>query len=80
MRTLTGKVVSVKMANTAVVVVERLIKHPIYHKQMQRTKKFHAHNELKLAVGDTVTIGEIKPVSKTKNWKVIEKVNLHGTA
>ncbi len=71
---------STKMAQTAVVVVNRLIKHPIYHKQMRRSKKFHAHNELKLAVGDVVKIGETKPRSRTKNWRVIEVVNKNGTA
>ena len=47
---------------------------------MRRSKKFHADNELKLTLGDVVKIGEIKPMSKTKNWKVIEIVNKNGTA
>jgi small subunit ribosomal protein S17 len=80
MRTLNGKIISIKMNQTVVVLTERLIKHPIYHKQLRRSKKYHAHAEQKLAVGDEVKIGEIKPMSKTKTWKVIEVTKKYGTA
>jgi small subunit ribosomal protein S17 len=80
MRTLNGKIVSTKMNQTVVVLVERLIKHPTYHKQLRRSKKYHAHNELIVTTGDEVVIGEIKPMSKTKTWKVIEIVKKYGTA
>ena len=82
MRTLSGKIISIKMNQTVVVLTERLVKHPIYHKQQRRSKKYHAHTELKLGVklgvGDEVKIGETKPISKTKTWKVIELIKKHG--
>ena len=74
MRVVTGKIVSDKMDKTVVVEAGRLVVHPKYHKRMKRTQKFHAHNELGVKVGDTVKIAEVKPVSATKSWKVIEKI------
>ncbi len=74
MRIVTGKVVSDKMAKTVVVEVGRLVVHPKYHKRIKRTQKFHAHNELGAKTGDTVKIAEVKPISRTKSWKVVEKI------
>ena len=66
-RTATGSVVSNKMNKTITVLVERRIKHPLYGKYIRRSKKFHAHDpENACQEGDTVTIVEIKPMSKTR--------------
>jgi len=74
MKKFTGLVTSTKMNKTASVVVVRLKVHPIYKKRMKMKKKFHAHNELGVKVGDRVIIGETKPMSKTKNWRILEVV------
>ncbi len=74
-KTRIGTVVSTKMDKTIVVAVERRTAHPIYGKQMLRTKKFHAHDEDGQARdGDTVRIMETRPLSKTKRWRLIEVV------
>ena len=68
-RTATGSVVSNKMDKTITVLVERRIKHPIYGKNIRRSKKFHADDpENKCREGDLVTIVETQPMSKTKTW------------
>ena len=70
-RTLVGRVVSDKMQETATVLVERRVKHPMYGKVMVRSKKYHAHNEGNAAkAGDLVEIVETRPVSRTKTWAV----------
>jgi small subunit ribosomal protein S17 len=72
---LTGKVVSIKMTKTVVVMVERKFRHPVYHKVIVRHKKYKAHNEkLDLKLGDVVKIEETKPISKDKHFIVIEKL------
>ncbi len=75
---LTGKVVSDKMDKTIVVLVERLVKHPLYKKYIKRHKKFLAHDEdNSCSIGDKVMITESRPLSKTKKFritKVIERV------
>jgi small subunit ribosomal protein S17 len=73
-RSVTGKVVSNKMDKTIVVLVERKIKHPKYGKYIKKSTKLHAHTELDIQIGDIVRIHEIKPMSKTKSWKVLEVV------
>jgi small subunit ribosomal protein S17 len=71
----TGTVVSDKMDKTVVVIVERRYAHPLYRKQVTRTKKYHAHDEANDAhVGDVVRIVETRPLSKTKRWRVVEIV------
>ena len=70
-RTLTGRVVSDKMAKTVTVLVERRVKHPLYGKFVTRTKKYHAHDENgEFHDGDLVEIEECRPLSKTKAWRV----------
>ncbi len=72
---LTGTVVSDKMTNTVVVEVERRIVHPLYKKRIKITKKYSADtNGIASAVGDFVKIEETVPMSKTKHFKVIEKI------
>jgi len=74
-RTLTGRVVSDKMAKTVTVMVERRVKHPLYGKVITRSKKYHAHDEQnEYHEGDLVTIEECRPLAKTKAWRVIELV------
>lgn len=72
-KTRIGVVVSDKMNKTAVVAVERLVKHPTYKKYIKRTSKFKAHDEKnECKVGDKVKIIETRPLSKTKRWRVVE--------
>ena len=67
----TGVVVSDKMDKTVVVVVERRYAHPLYGKQVTRSKKYHAHDENnEYHIGDTVRITETRPLSKLKRWRV----------
>ena len=74
-RTLIGRVVSDKMEKTVTVLIERQVMHPVIGKVVRRTRKYHAHNEGNEAkTGDTVTIVECRPISKTKAWKVAKLV------
>ena len=74
-KTKTGVVVSNKMEKTVVVNVDRTLPHPRYGKVITRGKKFYAHNENEqLQIGDKVVITETKPLSKTKRWRVVSKV------
>jgi|TARA_B110000046_G_scaffold165450_1_gene181764 small subunit ribosomal protein S17 len=74
-RLVTGKVVSNKMDKTITVLIERREKHPVYGKYMTRSSKIHAHDESnQCGVGDTVTVAESRPLSKTKTWKLLEVV------
>lgn len=71
----TGVVVSDRAEKTVTVIVERRFAHPLYGKQMKRTKKYHAHDETnEYRVGDTVSIMETRPLSKTKRWRVVELI------
>lgn len=70
-----GVVVSAKMAKTVVVAVERLVQHPMYRKTVRRTSTFMAHDEQGARPGDTVRIGETRPLSRNKRWRVLEVVN-----
>jgi len=75
-KTLMGMVVSDKMDKTAVIAVEDYKKHPVYNKIMKRTKKYKAHDEENSCkVGDKVKIMETRPLSKDKNWRVVEIVD-----
>jgi len=68
-----GKVVSNKMEKSIVVAVERKVKHPMYGKFVKKTTKFMAHDEKnECGIGDTVSIMETRPLSKNKNWRLIE--------
>ncbi len=75
-RTEVGRVLSNKMQQSATVIVERRVKHPMYGKYVRRSKKYHVHDaENVLNIGDVVQIKECRPISKTKSWtldKVIE--------
>jgi len=68
-----GVVVSTKMDKSIVVAVKRKVKHPIYGKFINKTKKLMAHDEENTCnVGDTVRISETRPLSKNKAWRLIE--------
>ncbi|MEN8168619.1 MAG: 30S ribosomal protein S17 [Pseudomonadota bacterium] len=78
-RTVTGRVISDKMDKSITVVVERKVAHPIYGKYVKRSTKLHAHDEQnECNEGDTVSIEECRPISKSKSWrlvKVLEKAS-----
>ena len=68
-RTLTGRVVSIKMQKSITVLVERRVRHPVYGKYMTKSSKIHAHDEENQCnLGDVVRLRESKPISKTKTW------------
>lgn len=78
---LIGKVISTKMQKTITVLIERYVKHPMYHKRYKKTTKIHAHDEKSAAkLGDTVAIQETRPLSKTKAFRLLKIVtkNLQG--
>jgi small subunit ribosomal protein S17 len=82
-KTKTGQVVSDKMDKTIVVAVENLVEHPLYKKRVRRTRKFQAHDERNEAhAGDVVRIGETRPISKNKTWRLLEIIRRadHTTA
>ena len=68
-----GVVVSNKMDKTIVVAEKRKVKHPIYGKFVNKTTKFHVHDESNTCnIGDTVKIMETRPLSKSKCWRLVE--------
>ena len=76
LRTVSGKVLSNKMDKTATVLIERKVKHPLYGKYIKRSTKLHVHDENnECGIGDTVTITECRPMSKTKSWALVEVVS-----
>ena len=74
-RRIKGVVISNKMQKTVVVKSERHQPHPLYKKVVKRWKKFYAHTEEPLNVGDVVIIEESRPLSKLKRWVVVEKLD-----
>ena len=74
-RVLIGTVVSDKADKTVTVLVERKVKHALYGKIIRRSKKYHAHDEdNSFKSGERVRIEETRPLSKTKTWRVIDRV------
>ncbi len=72
-RKIVGRVTSAKAQKTITVLVEREVKHPLYHKYVRKTTKLHAHDENSEAkLGDTVTIVETRPLSRTKHFKLVQ--------
>jgi len=84
MRAVIGRVVSDKMEKSAVVVIERKVKHALYGKYMRRSTRLHIHDEKnECQIGDTVSIEECRPISKTKSWrlvKIIDRPEVRQTA
>lgn len=75
MKTLTGIITSNKAAKTVAVKVSKLWTHPVYKKRVKRSKSFLAHDEQGSKVGDKVMLGETRPISKLKHFKVLEIIN-----
>ena len=74
-KTRTGVVVSDKADKTVTVQVSRRFAHPLYGKQVAKTKNYHAHDEEnQYLIGDTVRIVETRPLSKMKRWRVVELI------
>ncbi len=68
-----GVVSSNKMDKTAVVLVVDRVRHPLYRKTMQRTTKLYVHDPAnELREGDRVRVGETRPTSKLKRWRILE--------
>ena len=75
LRTVEGRVVSNKMDKTVTILVERQVKHALYGKYIRRSTKLHAHDEENACnEGDVVRVAECRPLSKSKNWRVVEVV------
>lgn len=73
LRTITGRVVSDKMDKTITVLVERVVKHPVYGKYIKRSTKMMAHDELNTChEGDVVAITSCRPMSKNKTFKLVQ--------
>ena len=78
-RTVNGVVLSDKMDKTVTVMIERKVKHPLYGKYIKRSTKLHVHDENnECGIGDTVSIAECRPMSKTKSWSLVEVINKAG--
>jgi small subunit ribosomal protein S17 len=74
-KTRVGTVVSDKMEKSVVVEVRRTVQHPLYKKYIQKRSRFVAHDENnQCAVGDKVRIVETRPLSKSKRWRIREKL------
>ena len=74
-KTRIGVVVSDKMDKTIVVAIKTKVRHPLYGKMVNRTRKFKAHDENnECGISDTVKIMETRPISKDKRWRLVEIV------
>ena len=72
-RVMSGTVVSLAGDKTVIVRVDRRVRHPRYKKFIRRSKKYAAHDaDNRCKLGDSVRIGETRPLSKTKRWRLVE--------
>ncbi len=72
-RQITGTVIKIAGEKTATVMVERRVLHPRYHKTVKRFKKYLVHDEKnEMKMGDAVTAIECRPLSKSKNFRLLE--------
>ena len=72
-KSITAKVVKTAMNKSAVVSVERLVKHPVNGKYIKRSTKYHIHDENNQCnVGYTIKIKQCRPITKTKTWTLVE--------
>ena len=67
-----AKVLSTKNKNSAVVEVERVVKHPLYKKRLRKKKRYLVQDDVGAKDGDKVSIESIRPVSKKKRFKISE--------
>jgi small subunit ribosomal protein S17 len=74
MKQLTGTVLNTTMPKTVKLEVLRRWAHPLYKKTITKRKKYLAHCQIKVSVGDKVIIQETRPISKRKKWKVVKKL------
>lgn len=65
-----GRVVSTKLKNTATVLVERIVTHPLYKKTFTRSKRYLVDDSMGVKEGDIVDFIKVKPISKNKHWKI----------
>tara|TARA_B100000900_G_scaffold66027_1_gene51176 strand:+ start:556 stop:795 length:240 start_codon:yes stop_codon:yes gene_type:complete len=73
-KSITAKVIKTAMNKSAVVSVERLVKHPVNGKYIKRSTKYRIHDEEnKCSVGDIIKIKQCRPISKTKTWILSEE-------
>jgi len=78
-RTLTARVASARMDKTVAVVVERMVRHPVYGKFLRRSTRLLAHDESnECRRGDLVTITPCRPMSRRKSWRVASVVERAG--
>ena len=71
---ITAKVLKTAMDKSAVVSVERLVKHPVNGKFIKRSTKYHVHDENnKCVVGELIKIRQCRPISKTKTWILVQE-------
>ncbi len=73
-KTKEGTIVSNKMMKTVVVSEVRMVMHPIYKKRVKKTRKYKAHSNDNLMIGDFVRIEETRPLSKEKRWRVVSVI------
>ncbi len=72
---LEGKILTIKTPKTAIVLIERKFRHPMYKKVIKRSKKFKVHYEnIKIEIGDNVVIKETRPISKDKYFEIVKKL------
>jgi len=72
-KTMVGEVASSRMNKTVIVVVERLVKHPLYQKYLRKKARYKAHDEKnECRAGDRVLLMETRPLSREKRWRVKE--------
>lgn len=74
MKPLIGTVISTKMDKTATVLVVRVKVHPVYKKRFKVKKKYHVHDEMGVKENDRVKFKECRPISKSKRWRIIERL------
>lgn len=72
MRKIKGKIIKASVPKMVTVLVERKKIHPLYQKALKASKKYLAHSDLVVKIGDWVEIGETRPISKTKCWQIIK--------
>ena len=78
-RAVSGVVLSDRMEKSITVKIERRVKHPVYGKFVRKSTKIHAHDEENnCQVGDTVTVVECRPISKTKTW-TLQSIDVRAT-
>jgi small subunit ribosomal protein S17 len=80
-RTVVGEVVSDKMQKTIVVKVDRQVRHALYKKYVEKTRRYKAHDEKNDAkIGDRVTLVESRPMSREKRWVLQSIIRRAGQA